>query len=126
MRALHRTKARLVPTAASGAPAFAQYRPALEGGYRAWAIHLLDIAGDRIASVTSFLDTEKLFPRFGLPLDLPSCVAAALSRRHRRRRSGRAAAALPARPPGRAPGQGRRGDFFQATDDSWRGRGSTG
>lgn len=63
---------RLVPTAACGAPAFAQYRPAPEGGHRAWALIVLDIAGDRIASMTSFLDTETLFPRFGLPLDLPA------------------------------------------------------
>ncbi|WP_437806886.1 sigma-70 family RNA polymerase sigma factor [Sorangium sp. So ce1078] len=61
---------RLVPTAACGAPAFAQYRPAPEGGHRAWALIVLDIAGDRIASMTSFLDTETLFPRFGLPLEL--------------------------------------------------------
>ncbi|WP_437476927.1 sigma-70 family RNA polymerase sigma factor [Sorangium sp. So ce1014] len=63
---------RLVPTAASGAPAFAQYRPTPEGGHRAWALIVLDIAGDRIAGMTSFLDTETLFPRFGLPLDLPA------------------------------------------------------
>ncbi|KYG06216.1 RNA polymerase subunit sigma-70 [Sorangium cellulosum] len=63
---------RLIPTAASGAPAFAQYRPAPEGGHRAWALIVLDVAGDRIVSMTSFLDTETLFPRFGLPLDLPA------------------------------------------------------
>ncbi|WP_437707913.1 sigma-70 family RNA polymerase sigma factor [Sorangium sp. So ce448] len=63
---------RLVPTAACGSPAFAQYRPAPEGGHRAWALIVLDLAGDRIASMTSFLDTETLFPRFGLPLDLPA------------------------------------------------------
>ncbi|XXX72803.1 sigma-70 family RNA polymerase sigma factor [Sorangium sp. So ce134] len=63
---------RLVPTAACGSPAFAQYRPAPEGGHRAWALIVLDVAGDRIASMTSFLDTETLFPRFGLPLDLPA------------------------------------------------------
>ncbi|WP_438037803.1 sigma-70 family RNA polymerase sigma factor [Sorangium sp. So ce128] len=63
---------RLVPTAACGAPAFAQYRPAPEGGHRAWALIVLDLAGDRIASMTSFLDTETIFPRFGLPLELPA------------------------------------------------------
>ncbi len=63
---------RLVPTAACGGPAFAQYRPTPEGGHRAWALIVLDIAGDRIAGMTSFLDTETLFPRFGLPLDLPA------------------------------------------------------
>ncbi|WP_437853429.1 hypothetical protein [Sorangium sp. So ce363] len=89
MRALHLMKARLVPTAASGAPAFARYRPAPEGGHRAWAIHLLDIAGDRIASMTSFLDTEALFPRFRLPLDLPAWP---------RRSPGVTAGAVPAGP----------------------------
>ncbi|WP_437766282.1 sigma-70 family RNA polymerase sigma factor [Sorangium sp. So ce281] len=63
---------RLVPTAACGSPAFAQYRPAPEGGHRAWALIVLELAGDRIASMTSFLDTETLFPRFGLPLELPA------------------------------------------------------
>ncbi|WP_437791029.1 sigma-70 family RNA polymerase sigma factor [Sorangium sp. So ce693] len=63
---------RLVPTAACGSPAFGQYRPAPEGGHRAWALIVLELAGDRIASMTSFLDTETLFPRFGLPLDLPA------------------------------------------------------
>ncbi|MGK4006328.1 sigma-70 family RNA polymerase sigma factor [Sorangium sp. So ce1036] len=62
---------RIVPTAACGSPAFAQYRPAPEGGHRAWALIVLDLSGDRIASMTSFLDTETLFPRFGLPLELP-------------------------------------------------------
>ncbi|WP_441292814.1 sigma-70 family RNA polymerase sigma factor [Sorangium sp. KYC3313] len=63
---------RLVPTAACGSPAFAQYRPAPEGGHRAWALIVLELAGDRIASMTSFLDTETIFPRFGLPLELPA------------------------------------------------------
>ncbi|WP_437323137.1 sigma-70 family RNA polymerase sigma factor [Sorangium sp. So ce381] len=63
---------RLVPTAACGSPAFGQYRPAPEGGHRAWALIVLELAGDRIASMTSFLDTETLFPRFGLPLELPA------------------------------------------------------
>ncbi|WP_437521176.1 sigma-70 family RNA polymerase sigma factor [Sorangium sp. So ce726] len=63
---------RLVPTAACGSPAFGQYRPAPEGGHRAWALIVLELTGDRIASMTSFLDTETLFPRFGLPLELPA------------------------------------------------------
>ncbi|XXV33126.1 sigma-70 family RNA polymerase sigma factor [Sorangium sp. So ce302] len=63
---------RLVPTAACGSPAFGQYRPAPEGGHRAWALIVLELAGDRIANMTSFLDTETLFPRFGLPLELPA------------------------------------------------------
>ncbi len=61
---------RLVPTAACGWPAFAQYRPNPEGGHKAWALIVLELCGDRIVGVNSFLDTEALFPRFGLPLIL--------------------------------------------------------
>jgi RNA polymerase sigma-70 factor, ECF subfamily len=61
---------RLVPTAACGWPAFAQYRPNPEGGDKAWALIVLELCGDRIVGVNSFLDTEALFPRFGLPLIL--------------------------------------------------------
>ncbi len=63
---------RLVPTFASGWPAFAQYRPNPEGGHKAWALIVLELSGDRIAGVNSFLDTENLFPRFGFPLTLPA------------------------------------------------------
>lgn len=59
---------RLVPVAAcGGTPAFAQYR---DGGATPWALILLDLDGERIASMTSFLDVETLFPRFGLPMRL--------------------------------------------------------
>jgi RNA polymerase sigma-70 factor (ECF subfamily) len=61
---------RLVPAAACGGPAFGQYRPAPEGGHRPFALIVLEVAGDRFASMTSFLDTETLFPRFGLPPEL--------------------------------------------------------
>lgn len=63
---------RLVPTRACGAPAFAQYKPAEGGGYRAWSINVLELAGGRVARTTFFLDVETLFPRFGLPLELPA------------------------------------------------------
>ncbi len=63
---------RLIATSACGAPAFAQYRRDPEGGYKAWALIVLDLAGDQISGVTSFLDTETLFPQFGLPLALPA------------------------------------------------------
>ncbi len=59
---------KLVPTAACGAPAFGQYR---QGGRQPWALIVLEISRDRIASMTSFLDTETLFPLFGLPPQLP-------------------------------------------------------
>ncbi len=66
---------RLIPIAASGLPAFAQYHLALDGGYHPWAIVVLELDGDRIASWNSFLDTETLFPRFGLPASLSSTDA---------------------------------------------------
>lgn len=62
---------RLIPTSACGSPAFAQYRPAPEGGHKAFALIVLELAGDSISTMTSFLDTETLFPLFGVPLELP-------------------------------------------------------
>jgi RNA polymerase sigma-70 factor (ECF subfamily) len=58
---------RLVPTMACGAPAFGQYR---EDGRVPFALIVLELRGERFASMTSFLDTTTLFPRFGLPLVL--------------------------------------------------------
>ena len=62
---------RLVPTFACGWPAFAQYRPHPEGGHKAWALIVLEVFGDKISGVNNFLDVERLFPRFGFPLQLP-------------------------------------------------------
>ena len=62
---------RLLPVAACGLPAFAQYRPAPGSGYRAWALIVLELAGTQIAGVTSFLETDAIFPRFSLSLTLP-------------------------------------------------------
>lgn len=62
---------RLIATRACGAPAFAQYRADPAGGHRAWALNVIEIAGERIVRTTFFLDAEELFPRFGLPLTLP-------------------------------------------------------
>ncbi len=62
---------KLLPVRASGAPAFAQYRVDADGrGYSAWALIVLELSGDGIAAMTSFLDTATLFPMFGLPLQL--------------------------------------------------------
>ncbi len=59
---------RLVPTVANGSPAFGQYRPRKDGnGCEPWALQVLDFSGDRIASITAFRDTARLFPQFGLP-----------------------------------------------------------
>ncbi|MEU8820680.1 sigma-70 family RNA polymerase sigma factor [Actinoplanes sp. NPDC048796] len=62
---------RLLPVAASGLPAFGQYRPSLSGaGHDPWALIVLEISEGRIARVTNFLDTPRLFPLFGLPAHL--------------------------------------------------------
>jgi RNA polymerase sigma-70 factor (ECF subfamily) len=63
---------RLLPASACGSPAFGQYRPNSDGGHKAWALIVLEFSGDAIAGWTSFLDTEALFPRFGLPNELPA------------------------------------------------------
>jgi RNA polymerase sigma-70 factor (ECF subfamily) len=62
---------RLLPVAACGSPAFGQYHPVPEGGFKPWALIVLELSGDRIAGWNSFLDTETIFPRFGLPPALP-------------------------------------------------------
>jgi RNA polymerase sigma-70 factor, ECF subfamily len=61
---------RLLPVTASGWPAFAQYRPTPQGAHKAWALIVLELADERITGVNNFLDVEKLFPRFHLPLQL--------------------------------------------------------
>jgi RNA polymerase sigma-70 factor (ECF subfamily) len=62
---------RVVPVrSANGAPAFGQYKPAESGeGYEPWALQVVEIEDGRIVEFTFFLEVEKLFPRFGLPLD---------------------------------------------------------
>jgi RNA polymerase sigma-70 factor, ECF subfamily len=61
---------RLVPTVANGLPAFGHYHPAPGGGHQAWAVMVLEISEGRITGINSFLDTQALFPLFGLPLTL--------------------------------------------------------
>jgi RNA polymerase sigma-70 factor (ECF subfamily) len=62
---------RVIPVrSANGSPAFGQYKPAESGeGYEPWALQVVEIENDRIVELTFFLDVERLFPRFGLPLD---------------------------------------------------------
>lgn len=63
---------RLVPTAANGLPAFGQYRAGDPGRpQRPWSLVVLELSGDRIVAMNHFLDTATLFPRFGLPPELP-------------------------------------------------------
>ena len=65
---------RVIPTvAANGAPAFGQYKPSDTGsGYDPWALQVLEIEDGKIVEFTFFLDTETLFPLFGLPPHLDS------------------------------------------------------
>jgi RNA polymerase sigma-70 factor, ECF subfamily len=65
---------RVIPTvAANGSPAFGQYKPSDTGeGYDPWALQVLEISDGRIVEFTFFLDTERVFPLFGLPLQLES------------------------------------------------------
>jgi RNA polymerase sigma-70 factor (ECF subfamily) len=59
---------RVVPApSANGAPTFGQYKPSEGGGYEPWALQVLRLEGGRIVEFTFFLDTETLFPLFGLP-----------------------------------------------------------
>jgi RNA polymerase sigma-70 factor, ECF subfamily len=64
---------RLVPTtAANGSPAYGQYRPSPSGGYEPWALQVVELSAGSIAEITFFLDTETVFPLFGLPARLDS------------------------------------------------------
>ena len=59
---------RVIPArGANGAPAFGQYKPDPNGGYEPWALQVLQIEDGRIGEFTFFLDTDALFPLFGLP-----------------------------------------------------------
>jgi RNA polymerase sigma-70 factor, ECF subfamily len=60
---------RMIPTvAANGSPAFGQYKPSDTGdGYDPWALQVLEIDNGRVVEFSFFLDTDTLFPLFGLP-----------------------------------------------------------
>jgi RNA polymerase sigma-70 factor (ECF subfamily) len=60
---------RVVATSsANGSPAFGQYKPSADGsGFEPWALQVVELSDGGIAELTFFLDTERLFPLFGLP-----------------------------------------------------------
>jgi RNA polymerase sigma-70 factor, ECF subfamily len=65
---------KVVPAPASnGLPAFGQYKPSDrgDGTFDPWALQVLDVRDGRIAELTFFLDTGRVFPLFGLPPRLP-------------------------------------------------------
>ena len=57
---------RLLPTQASGCPAFGVYHAAGDGVHRPFALAVLEVAGGRITAIHNFLGPG-LFPEFGLP-----------------------------------------------------------
>ncbi|MDF5754511.1 sigma-70 family RNA polymerase sigma factor [Spongiactinospora sp. TRM90649] len=62
---------RLVPMRMNGAAGFGHYLPDRETGRPTpFAIVVIEVAGDRIVSTTSFIDGAPLFPLFGLPPEL--------------------------------------------------------
>lgn len=70
---------RLVPTAANGQPAFAQYRRGPAGPeWRAYSLHLLTSQDDSVAALTLFLNPQ-ILATFGLPAVLPAQDGAAPS-----------------------------------------------
>jgi RNA polymerase sigma-70 factor (ECF subfamily) len=52
---------------ANGSPAYGQYKPDPAGGYEPWALQVLELENGKIDELTFFLETETLFPLFGLP-----------------------------------------------------------
>ncbi|HEY0225934.1 MAG TPA: hypothetical protein VGC05_05950 [Mycobacterium sp.] len=56
----------MIPTAANGQPAVAEYRRRADDVMAAHSIHLLNAGVAGIAAMTVFLDPD-LFPAFGLP-----------------------------------------------------------
>lgn len=60
---------RLIPVDACGSRGFAQYRPGeAPGTYQAWSLIVLELSDGLISGWNGFLDTETIFPHFGLPL----------------------------------------------------------
>jgi RNA polymerase sigma-70 factor (ECF subfamily) len=65
---IHCEGSRLIPTTANGCPAFGQYRVSATGeGHEPWSLQVLQIEKGKITGITYFLDTQPLFPLFGLP-----------------------------------------------------------
>lgn len=63
---------RLLATSANGLPAFAQYRRSGPNGeHEPWSLQVLRLGPGGVAEFTMFLDTERVFPLFGLPASPP-------------------------------------------------------
>jgi RNA polymerase sigma-70 factor (ECF subfamily) len=58
---------RLIPISVNGSPGFAQYKPGAPGRLEPWSIQVIEFFDGKIGGITFFLDTQRFFPRFGLP-----------------------------------------------------------
>lgn len=58
---------RLIPVVANGSPAYGQYKPGPNGYLEPWSLQIVEISAGEIVGLNFFLDTERLFPLFGLP-----------------------------------------------------------
>ncbi len=60
---------RLLPAGtANGSPAFGQYKPGpVPGRLDPWSLQVVELTPNGVGEITFFLDTERLFPLFGLP-----------------------------------------------------------
>jgi RNA polymerase sigma-70 factor (ECF subfamily) len=58
---------RLIPRVANGTPAFGQYKPGENGKLEPWSLQVVEISNGEIVGLNFFLDTDTLFPIFGLP-----------------------------------------------------------
>jgi RNA polymerase sigma-70 factor, ECF subfamily len=57
----------LVPVRANGVLAWGQYKPDPEqGGYAPWGLQVHEVVDGKFSRLTFFLDTERIFPLFGL------------------------------------------------------------
>ncbi|WP_067858904.1 sigma-70 family RNA polymerase sigma factor [Nocardia shimofusensis] len=62
---------------ANGLPAFGHYKPTeTPGVFAPWSITVLELSSGSISGLNFFLDTERLFPLFGLPMELREEAAA--------------------------------------------------
>jgi len=51
----------------NGVQALAQYKPDPAGGHAPWALQVHEVSDGRLSRLTFFLETERIFPAFGLP-----------------------------------------------------------
>jgi RNA polymerase sigma-70 factor, ECF subfamily len=62
----------LVPVRANGVQAWGQYKPDPDGGYMPWGLQVHEVSGGKFSRLTFFIDSERIFPLFGLPPHLDS------------------------------------------------------